>query len=80
MLQQIKEQLWNHLVKKYCCQCGPQQDRKRSKHVCPRYHVFRFRFSVFLWNFEYIFRKQFRGDEDREMINFPLIKCTKAWI
>ena len=26
------------------------------------------------------FLKYFRGDEDCKMINFPLIKCTKAWI
>ena len=30
--------------------------------------------------FEYMSSKYFCGDEDWKMINFPLIKSTKAWI
>ena len=37
-------------------------------------------FNCFCENVITYFENIFCGDEDRKMINLPLIKCTKAWI
>ena len=85
MLQQIQENYGFVLGKYDLCQYGIQKKRFfKKKNVCPRYHMFRFCF-LFLCGilniYIYIYvLKYFCGDEDREMINFPLIKFTKAWM
>ena len=77
--KEIMESSWKHII---YVNMGLNKNRFFRTDVCPRYHAFLFVFCTFcfLCNFEYILLKYLCGGEDWKMINFPLMKCTKAWI
>ena len=68
--------------KYYLCQYGTHFfENVRRMYVLGTMFTFCFslRFS-FCENVSTYFEKYLYGDEDRKMINFPLVKCTKAWM
>ena len=85
ILQRIQENMessWKNII---YVNPGLTKIRKSSKMYVLGTISFRcVRFVSMFFDFvcenECIFRKYFCGDEDWNMINFPLIKCTKAWM
>ena len=84
MLQKIQDKLWNHPGNiLFLSIWASKKFGNFREHVCPKYHlcsICPFLFFRFLWTDKYICWKYFNEDEDWKMINFPLMKSTKAWI
>ena len=73
------KKIWNHHGKILLLSIWDSRNFEKSKMYVLGTIGF-FCLFVFLWKLEYIFSKYFCGNEDRQMINFPGVKCTKAWI
>ena len=80
MLQKRQEKIWNHPGKILFLSIWDIIFFENFRNL----YVLGTRFSFFLFFSNnicgYILEEIFFGDEDWKMINFPLIKSTKAWI
>ena len=72
--------IWDFVRDK--CQV-PNSDPHGSEYIISNlgFSFFWFMFDDFWWEFVFFFMKTWKvEDEECPDINFPLIKCTKAWI
>ena len=72
------ESSWENII--IYVNLGLKQIESFRKNECPRYNAFRLFRICFGENVSTYFENNFGGDEERAMINCPLIKSAKAWI